>query len=507
MNSFGIYRKHSGDTPCPMMEGETMDRQNLTLLTDLYELTMMQGYFKNKDQNETVIFDAFYRNNPCDGGFAIAAGLEQLIQYIKGLHFEEEDIAYLASLGIFDEDFLEYLKSFRFTGDIYAIPEGTVVFPREPLVKVIAPIMQAQLVETAVLNIVNHQSLIATKAARVCYAAQGDGIMEFGLRRAQGPDAGTYGARAAVIGGCVGTSNVLCGQLFDVPVKGTHAHSWIMSFPDEYTAFKTYADMYPSACILLVDTYDTLKSGVPNAIRVFKEMREAGVPLTFYGIRLDSGDLAYLSKKARKMLDEAGFPDAVISASNDLDEFLIQSLKDQGAKITSWGVGTHLITSKDCPSFGGVYKLAAIMGKDGKFIPKIKLSENSEKVTNPGNKTVYRVYEKESGKIKADLICLVDEVFDEKDPLLLFDPMEPWKKTKLAPGSYQMRDLMVQVFREGECCYTSPKVMDIREYCKKEQETLWDETRRLVNPHKVYVDLSSRLYDIKIQLLDQMSQA
>ena len=484
-----------------------MDRQNLTLLTDLYELTMMQGYFKNKDQNETVIFDAFYRNNPCDGGFAIAAGLEQLIQYIKDLHFEEEDITYLASLGIFDQDFLEYLKSFRFTGDIYAIPEGPVVFPREPLVKVIAPIMQAQLVETAILNIVNHQSLIATKAARVCYAAQGDGIMEFGLRRAQGPDAGTYGARAAVIGGCVGTSNVLCGQLFDVPVKGTHAHSWIMSFPDEYTAFKTYADMYPSACILLVDTYDTLKSGVPNAIRVFQEMRQAGIPLTFYGIRLDSGDLAYLSKKARKMLDEAGFPDAVISASNDLDEFLIQSLKDQGAKITSWGVGTHLITSKDCPSFGGVYKLAAIMGKDGKFIPKIKLSENSEKVTNPGNKTVYRVYDKESGKIKADLICLVDEVFDEKEPLLLFDPMEPWKKTTLAPGSYEMRDLMVQVFQAGECCYTSPKVMDIREYCKKEQETLWDETRRLVNPHKVYVDLSSRLYDIKIQLLDQMSQS
>ena len=484
-----------------------MDRQNLTLLTDLYELTMMQGYFKNKDQNETVIFDAFYRNNPCDGGFAIVAGLEQLIQYIKDLHFEEEDIAYLASLGIFEPDFLDYLKSFRFTGDIYAIPEGTVVFPREPLVKVIAPIMQAQLVETAILNIVNHQSLIATKAARVCYAAQGDGIMEFGLRRAQGPDAGTYGARAAVIGGCVGTSNVLCGKLFDVPVKGTHAHSWIMSFPDEYAAFKTYADMYPSACILLVDTYDTLKSGVPNAIRVFREMREAGIPLTFYGIRLDSGDLAYLSKKARKMLDEAGFPDAVISASNDLDEFLIQSLKDQGAKITSWGVGTHLITSKDCPSFGGVYKLAAIMGKDGKFIPKIKLSENTEKVTNPGNKTVYRVYDKESGKIKADLICLVDEVFDEKEPLLLFDPSEPWKKTKLAPGSYQMRDLMVQVFRGGECCYTSPRVMDIREYCKKEQETLWDETRRLINPHKVYVDLSSRLYDIKIQLLDQMSQS
>ena len=265
--------------------GNTMDRQNLTLLTDLYELTMMQGYFRNKDQNETVIFDAFYRSNPCDGGFAIAAGLEQVIQYIKELHFEPEDIEYLASLGIFGKDFLDYLKDFKFTGDIYAVPEGTVVFPREPLVKVIAPIMQAQLVETAILNIINHQSLIATKAARVCYAAHGDGIMEFGLRRAQGPDAGIYGARAAMIGGCVGTSNVLCGQLFDVPVKGTHAHSWIMSFPDEYTAFKTYADMYPSACILLVDTYDTLKSGVPNAIRVFTEMRQAGIPLTFYGIR------------------------------------------------------------------------------------------------------------------------------------------------------------------------------------------------------------------------------
>ena len=482
-----------------------MDRQNLTLLTDLYELTMMQGYFKNKDRNETVIFDAFYRNNPCDGGFAIAAGLEQLIQYIKELHFNEDDIAYLASLGIFSKDFLDYLQDFKFTGDIYAIPEGTVVFPREPLVKVIAPIMQAQLVETAILNIINHQSLIATKAARVCYAAHGDGIMEFGLRRAQGPDAGTYGARAAVIGGCIGTSNVLCGQLFDVPVKGTHAHSWIMSFPDEYTAFKTYADMYPSACILLVDTYDTLKSGVPNAIRVFTEMRKAGIPLSFYGIRLDSGDLAYLSKKARKMLDDAGFPDAVISASNDLDEFLIQSLKEQGAAITSWGVGTHLITSKDCPSFGGVYKLAAIMGADGRFIPKIKLSENSEKVTNPGNKTIYRVYEKETGKVKADLICLVEETFDENEPLLLFDPNEPWKKTKLPGGSYTLRELMVPVFQDGKCCYTSPKVMDIRAYCQQEQNTLWDETRRLVNPHKVYVDLSSKLYDIKIELLDRMN--
>ncbi len=483
-----------------------MGRQNLTLLTDLYELTMMQGYFKHKDQNETVIFDAFYRTNPGEGGYAIAAGLEQVIQYIKDLHFSDEDIEYLAGLGIFEQDFLDYLRGFQFTGDIYAIPEGSVIFPREPLVKVIAPIMQAQLMETAILNIINHQSLIATKAARVCYAARGDGIMEFGLRRAQGPDAGTYGARAAVIGGCVGTSNVLCGRLFDVPVKGTHAHSWIMSFPDEYTAFKTYADMYPSACILLVDTYDTLKSGVPNAIKVFQEMKDAGVPLTYYGIRLDSGDLAYLSKKARKMLDQAGFPDAVISASNDLDEFLIDSLKVQGAAITSWGVGTNLITSKDCPSFGGVYKLAALKDKEGNFIPKIKLSENSEKVTNPGNKTVYRIYEKESGKVKADLICLVDEKFDENEPMLLFDPLEPWKKTKLPGGSYTMREIMVPVFQGGKCCYESPKVMDIREYCKKELDTLWDETRRLVNPHKVYVDLSKKLYDIKIELLDSMGQ-
>ena len=483
-----------------------MGRQNLTLMTDLYELTMMQGYFKHKDRNETVIFDAFFRNNPMDSGYAISAGLEQVIDYINNLHFEEADIEYLRSLKIFDEDFLDYLKTFRFSGDIYAIPEGSLMFPREPMIKVIAPIMEAQLVETAILNIINHQSLIATKASRVCYAAKGDGIMEFGLRRAQGPDAGTYGARAAMIGGCIGTSNVLTGQLFDVPVKGTHAHSWIMSFPDEYTAFKTYANMYPTACILLVDTYDTLHSGVPNALKVFKEMREEGIPLTFYGIRLDSGDLAYLSKKARKMLDAAGFPDAVISASNDLDEYLIDSLKAQGAAITSWGVGTHLITSKDWPSFGGVYKLAAVMGKDGKFIPKIKLSENTEKVTNPGNKTIYRVYEKETGKIKADLICLVDETFSEEEPLLLFDPSEPWKKTKMAPGTFTLREMMVPVFKDGKCIYESPKVMDIRAYAQEELSTLWDETRRLVNPHQVYVDLSAKLYDIKIDLLDRMGQ-
>lgn len=482
-----------------------MSTLNLTLLTDLYELTMMQGYFKTQNR-EVVVFDAFYRTNPCDGGYAICAGLEQVIDYIEHLHFDEDDISYLRSLKIFDEDFLEYLSNFHFSGDIYAIPEGTVIFPREPLMKVVAPIMEAQLVETAILNILNHQSLIATKAARVCYAAKGDSVMEFGLRRAQGPDSGTYGARAAVIGGCCGTSNVLCGQLFDVPVKGTHAHSWIMSFPDEYTAFKNYATLYPSACILLVDTYDTLRSGIPNAIRVFREMRKAGIPLTFYGIRMDSGDLAYLSKKARKMLDDAGFPDAVISASNDLDEYLIETLKNQGAAITSWGVGTNLITSKDCPAFGGVYKLAAIQNETGEFTPKIKLSENTEKVTNPGNKTVYRIYEEDSHKIKADLICLVDETFDTTKDLRLFDPHEPWKKTLLKGGSYSMRELLVKVFDKGKCIYHSPKVMDIQKYCNEEKETLWNETKRFVNPHKVYVDLSDKLYEMKRQILNEMGQ-
>lgn len=479
-----------------------MEERNLTLLTDLYELTMMQGYFKNQT-NETVIFDAFYRNNPSESGYAIAAGLEQVIDYVKNLHFSKDDISYLKSLHLFEDDFLEYLSNFKFTGSIYAIPEGTVVFPREPLVKVVASAMEAQLVETAILNIINHQSLIATKASRVVYAAQGDGVMEFGLRRAQGPDAGTWGARAAMIGGCIGTSNVLAGQLFDVPVKGTHAHSWIMSFPDEYTAFKKYAEIYPDACLLLVDTYDTLNSGVPNAIRVFTEMKEAKIPLTVYGIRLDSGDLAYLSKKARKMLDEAGFPDAVISASSDLDEYLIDSLKTQGAAITSWGVGTNLITSKDCPAFGGVYKLAAIRDKNtGKFIPKIKLSENTEKITNPGNKTIFRLYDKETGKIKADLIALVGEKFDSNYSLLIFDPIETWKKTLLKSGTYTIRELMIPIFLDGKCVYNSPKVMDIRAYCMQELDTLWDETRRLVNPHKVHVDLSNELYQIKKQLLD-----
>lgn len=483
-----------------------MRANNLTLLTDLYELTMMQGYFKNPT-NQTVIFDMFYRTNPCGGGFAITAGLEQMINYIENLHFSDDDIDYLRSLGIFEEDFLDYLKNFRFSGDVYAIPEGTVVFPREPLVKVVAPIMEAQLVETAILNIINHQSLIATKAARVCYAAKGDGVMEFGLRRAQGPDAGIYGARAAIIGGCTGTSNVLTGQMFHVPVLGTHAHSWIMSFPDEYTAFKTYAQMYPSACTLLVDTYDVLKSGVPNAIRVFEEMRESGIQLKNYGIRIDSGDLAYLSKEAYKMLSAAGFDDATICASSDLDEYLIDSLKTQDARINSWGVGTNLITSKDNPAFGGVYKLAAVKDTgDNTFTPKIKLSENTEKVTNPGDKTVYRIYSKSTGKIKADLICLKDEVFDPEETMIIFDPIDTWKKTKVLGGTYEMRELLIPVIHEGKRIYTSPSVMELREYCSKEQNTLWDESRRFVNPQKVYVDLSQKLYDLKKNLLEEMSE-
>lgn len=480
-----------------------MSRHDLTLLTDFYELTMMQGYYE-QGQNEKVIFDVFFRQNPSKGGYSICAGLDQVIEYVKNLHFTYEDVDYLRSLKLFSEDFLHYLSGFHFSGDIYAIPEGTVVFPKEPLLKIIAPIMEAQLVETAILNIINHQSLIATKASRVVFAASGDGIMEFGLRRAQGPDAGLYGARAAMIGGCIGTSNVLAGQRFNVPVLGTHAHSWIMSFPDEYSAFKAYADLYPDNCTLLVDTYDTLKSGVPNAIRVFKEMREAGHQLKRYGIRLDSGDLAYLSKKARKMLDEAGFEDAVIAASNDLDEYLLHDLKMQRAAITSWGVGTNLITSKDCPSFGGVYKLAAIQNADGEFVPKIKISENTEKITNPGNKTIYRIYEKDSGKVKADLICFADETFDTSEDLLLFDPIETWKKTRLAGGSYIMREILVPVFRNGECVYQSPSVMEIAEYCKKEKDTLWDETKRLFYPHQVYVDLSEKLYQVKKSLLDQM---
>ncbi len=491
-----------------------MGTSNWTLLTDLYELTMMQGYFKELEQDElqstagsVAVFDAFYRKNPSGNGYGIAAGLCQIIEYIKNLSFSYEDIEYLRELGIFGEDFLNYLAGFHFTGDIYAVPEGTVIFPGEPLVKVVAPIMEAQLVETAILNILNHQSLIATKASRICLAARGDGVMEFGLRRAQGPDAGTYGARAAVIGGCIGTSNVLCGQIFGVPVLGTHAHSWIMSFPDEYTAFKAYADMYPNACILLVDTYDTLKSGVPNAIKVFDQMKAAGIHPDKYGIRLDSGDLAYLSKRARKMLDAAGYTDAIISASSDLDEYLIDSLKAQGAEITSWGVGTNLITSADNPAFGGVYKLAAMKKADSDvFEAKIKISENPAKITNPGNKTIFRIYDKETGKIKADLIALYDEIYDENQDLEIFDPVDTWKRSLLKAGTYRLRELLVPVFQKGQCVYSSPKTMEIQAYCRKELNTLWEESKRLVNPQIVYVDLSKPLFELKNKLLNEKNR-
>lgn len=482
-----------------------MDKRNLTLLTDLYELTMMQGYFK-ESRSETVIFDMFFRKNPCGNGYSVFAGLEQVIDYINNLHFGDEEITYLATTGLFEKDFLEYLANFTFTGNIYAIPEGTVVFPQEPLIKVVAPIIEAQLIETALLTIINHQTLIATKASRVVHAAQTNSVMEFGLRRAQGPDAGVYGARAAVIGGCVGTSNVLAGMMFKIPVFGTHAHSWIMSFDDELTAFRTYAREYPKNCTLLVDTYDTLRSGVPNAITVFKEMKETGTMTGTYGIRLDSGDLAYLSKKARRMLDESGFPDATICASSDLDENLINSLKMQDSAIDLWGVGTNLITSSDCPSFGGVYKLAALEDrKSSTLIPKIKLSENTAKVTNPGNKKIYRIYSTDTHKIIADLICLEEETYDTDEDLLIFDPIDTWKKTLIKGGRYEMKPLLVPIFENGNCLYHSPCVMDIREYTARELDTLWDESKRLINPHKTHVDLSSPLFALKKELIDQCS--
>ncbi|MGL4736721.1 MAG: nicotinate phosphoribosyltransferase [Cellulosilyticaceae bacterium] len=480
-----------------------MESRNLTLLTDLYQLTMMQGYFENTVNNHHVVFDLFYRKNPSKNGYAICAGLEQAIDYIKGLDFDEAAITYLRSLGLFSEPFLTYLKGFKFTGDLDAIPEGTVVFPGEPLMRITAPILEAQFVETALLNIVNHQSLIATKAARVVRAAEGDTVLEFGLRRAQGPDAGIYGARAAMIGGCHATSNVLAGQLFDVPVAGTHAHSWVMSFPSEIEAFRAYAKIFPHNCILLVDTYDTLGKGVPNAIKVFDEMKAQGISSKKFGIRLDSGDLAYLSKNARVMLDEAGYPDAIISASCDLDEYLIADLKRQGAKITLWGVGTKLITSDDCPSFGGIYKLAAELSQDGDFNPKIKISNNPEKVTNPGIKKVVRIYDRMTGKIKADMIALEGEQFDENKELVLTDTRARWNKMRLKAHTYTLRDLLVPVFRSGECVYTCPSAMTIRAYAKEEMGTLWDEYTRLINPELLPVDLSDGLYHLKEKMLSE----
>ena len=478
--------------------------QNLTLLTDFYELTMMQAYHHAEaatGHKRRAVFDMFYRENPCGNGYAVAAGLAQVIDYIENLHFTDGDIAYLKSVGAFGDAFLEYLQAFRFTGDIHAVPEGTVVFPGEPLIRVTAPLTQAQLIETAILNIINHQSLIATKAARIVWAAEGDRVLEFGARRAQGPDAGVYGARAAMIGGCHGTSNVLAGQRFDVPIRGTHAHSWIMSFDAEIDAFRYYAQLYPQACTLLVDTYDTLRSGVPNAIRVFQEMRDRGVELKQYGIRLDSGDLAYLSKQARKMLDAAGFSDAFISASNDLDEHLITELKHQGAKISVWGVGTHLITSKEYPAFGGVYKIAALSTDGSPWVPKIKLSEDPVKVTNPGVKKIIRLYDKESGKMKADLIALDHETVDNCADLTIFDPLATWKRMTLPAGRYTTRELLEPVFTDGKRVYPTYTVQEIMTYAAKERDTLWEEHKRLVRPHIMPVDLSQELYDLKQDMI------
>lgn len=479
--------------------------RDLTLLTDLYQLTMMQGYYQY-GTDKKVVFDLYYRKNPSGNGYAICAGLEQAIEYIKNLKFSSRDIDYLRSLNMFSDDFLNYLSTFQFTGDIYAIPEGTVVFPNEPLMRVCAPMIEAQYVETALLNIINHQSLIATKAARVVKAAEGDPVLEFGLRRAQGPDAGIYGARAAVIGGCVATSNVLTGKLFDVPVAGTQAHSWVMSFDTELEAFRAYANVFPNKCVLLVDTYDTLKSGVPNAIKVFDEIKASGKELKNHGIRLDSGDLAYMSKNARKLLDEAGHQDAVISASSDLDEYLIADLKRQGAKITLWGVGTKLITSQDCPAFGGIYKLSAEENEQGVFEPRIKISDNPEKVTTPGIKKVIRIYDKATHKIKADLITLAHEQFDISKDLVIFDPKATWKKMKLVGGTYEMRELLVPVFIDGKCVYESPAVMDIQAYCKQELNTLWDEYKRLINPAILPVDLSLELYNLKQGMLSEYEE-
>ncbi len=475
-----------------------MSKRNLTLLTDFYQLTMMNGYLKHKDKEEVAVFDVFFRQN----GFitySIVGGLEQVVDYILNLHFDEEDINYLKGLNVFDQEFLDYLKDFKFTGDVYAVPEGTVIFPGEPILTVKAPVMQAQLVETAILNIMNFQTLIATKAAKICYSAKGDAVMEFGLRRAQAPDAGVYGARAAIIGGCSSTSNVLAGQMFGVPVSGTHAHSWVMNFEDEYTAFMEYAKKYPDKCTLLVDTFDTLKQGVPNAIKVFDWLKANGHKPV--GIRLDSGDLSYLSKKARVMLDNAGHTDVKICASGDLDEYSIYSLKNQGAKIDLWGVGTKLITSADMPALGGVYKLCAIIDKNGVVTPKIKISETVEKITNPGIKNTYRIYDKETGKAEADMIYLrSEEPIDQTKPLVLTHPTERWKKIKFE--NYYVKSLQVDVIKDGKLVYKLPSLSEIKRHAKEELESFWDEYKRLDKPHIYKVDLSDGLYELKKEMLD-----
>ena len=471
---------------------------NYTLLCDFYELTMGNGYFKTGMDKQICYFDVFFRNVPDGGGFAIAAGLEQVIDYIENLHFDEEDVEYLRSKGVFSEEFLNYLSTFRFTGDIWAVPEGTPIFPGEPILTVRAPAIEAQFIETYLLLTINHQSLIATKSNRIVRAAGGRPVSEFGSRRAQGSDGAILGARASYIAGCAGTACTLADEMYGSPAGGTMAHSWVQMFPDEYTAFKTYCELYPHSATLLVDTYDVLKSGVPNAIRAFKEiLLPQGI--THCAIRLDSGDLTYLSRKARQMLDEAGLIDCKIVASNSLDEYIIRDLLLQGAKIDSFGVGERLITSKSEPVFGGVYKLAAIEDENGTILPKIKISENPAKITNPHFKKVYRIFENESGKAIADLICVHDEVVDQSQPLELFDPEATWKRKTVT--NYTAKELLVPIFQSGKKVYQSPTIAEMRAYCAAQIDLQWDEVKRFENPHNYYVDLSQKLWDIKQALL------
>lgn len=472
------------------------DSRNLTMLTDFYELTMANGYFKNGFKDTIAYFDMFFRTMPDGGGYVIMAGVEQLVDYFRNLSFSKKDIDYLRGKG-FSEDFLDYLANFRFACDVWAVPEGTPIFPGEPIVKVKGPVIQAQFVETMVLLTINHQSLIATKANRVVRAAQGRAVMEFGSRRAQGFDGAVYGARAAYIGGCAGTACTISDEMFGIPALGTMAHSWVQLFDSEYDAFKAYAEEYPDACTLLVDTYNVLHSGVPNAIKVFDEVL-APMGKRPKGIRIDSGDIAYLSRKARKMLDDAGYPDCSIVASNSLDEYIIRDMLLQGAKVDSFGVGERLITSSSSPVLGGVYKLCAVE-KDGEIIPKIKLSENVQKITTPGNKRVYRLYDRESGKAAADLITLASETVDDSRPYELFDPDFTWKRKTLT--NYTARELLEPLFRKGECVYKERNIEEIKSYCREQIGTLWDEVTRFENPHNYYVDLSQQLWDVKHELL------
>ncbi len=472
-------------------------KDNYTLLCDFYELTMANGYFELGKRDEIAYFDVFYRTVPDGGGFAIAAGLEQAIEYIKSLRFTEEDIAFLREKRVFCEEFLDYLRTFRFTGDIYAVPEGTVVFPNEPIMVVKAPSIEAQFIETYILLCLNHQSLIATKANRVVRASQGRAVAEFGSRRAQGADGAILGARAAYIGGCSATACTISDRDYGVPSTGTMAHSWVQMFDSEYEAFVSYCKIYPNNATLLVDTYDVIKSGIPNAIRAFKEvLHPQGIRKC--AIRLDSGDITYLTKKARRMLDEAGLPECKIVVSNSLDENIIRDIITQGACVDSFGVGERLITAKSNPVFGGVYKLVAVE-KNGEIIPKIKISENPEKITNPHFKKIYRIYDKETGKASADLLCLHNEVLDESEPLEIFHPVQTWKTKRFE--SYTLRELLVPIFKDGECVYESPSIEEIREYCRREVETLWDEVKRFENPHTYYVDLSEELWNVKHMLL------